>query len=132
MCTCIYMYIHNVQLTHLFLATFHLTCTVEVAIEDVSEGSNQNQQAFLSSSKSCGHSCEAESQALCCICTVEQGAVHATEDDNIIRALSNCSLCQRLVRLRASNCMLSLTAGDAAMVSVNQLSCMWVICYIAL
>ena len=86
------------------LATFHLTCTVEVAIEDVSEGSNQNQQALLSSSKSCGHSCEAESQALCCICTVEQGAVHATEDDNIVRALSNCSLCQRLVRLRASNC----------------------------
>ena len=70
---------------------------VEVAIEDVSEGSNQNQQVLLSSGKSCGHSCEAESQALCCICTVEQRAVQATEeDDNIVRALSNCSLCQRL------------------------------------
>ena len=76
-----------------------LSYTVEIAIEDVSEGSNQNQQALLSSGKSCGHSCEAESQPLCCICTVEQGAVQATEeDDNIVRALSNCSLCQRLVR----------------------------------
>lgn len=69
--------------------------TVEVAIEDVSEGSTQNHQSLLSSDKSCGHSCEAESQALCCLCTVEQGEVHATTEGDIIRMLSNCSLCQR-------------------------------------
>lgn len=89
---------------HAFLSLLLFTLyTVEVAIEDVSEGSTQNHQSLLSSDKSCGHSCEAESQALCCLCTVEQGEVHATTEGDIIRMLSNCSLCQRSAQLMYSS-----------------------------
>lgn len=75
----------------------HVPSVVEVAIEDVSEESSRNRLSLVSSGKSCGHSCEAQRQDLCCLCTVEQGAVDdSMEDRSIITALSNCSLCQRL------------------------------------